>query len=148
MSALHRIIYCSRSRLSGAPARIEAEIARILERSRMNNAAAGLGGALLFSEGCFAQVLEGPLEPLSAAFERIQCDERHAEVALLARERAGERYFPLWTLAYAGAARLARQGLAGRTGLSEAFAQRSAAAGHRILATLGELAGERRVAAL
>ena len=59
---LHRVVYCSRNLISGAPATFELSLADILTRSRRNNTANGITGGLLFSAGCFAQVLEGPLD--------------------------------------------------------------------------------------
>jgi len=60
-------------------------------------------GGLLFSEGCFAQVLEGPQDAVEAAFERIQCDARHCEVVVLQSGPITKRDFPDWSMAFAGA---------------------------------------------
>ncbi len=54
---LLRVVYVSRSLLPETAA--EAELERILARARRGNAALGITGALLFSEDCFAQALEG-----------------------------------------------------------------------------------------
>ena len=74
----------------------------ILAVSRANNARDGVTGGLLFSEGCFAQVLEGPLGAVEAAFERIQCDARHCEVVVLQSGPVAKRDFPNWSMAFAG----------------------------------------------
>ena len=102
MSKLHRIQYCSRSCIPGDPARVLAEIEAILAASRTNNARDGISGALLFSAGCFAQVLEGPGEAVELAFERIQCDARHSDVTVLGSGGIALRDFPDWTMGFAG----------------------------------------------
>ncbi|WP_158295618.1 BLUF domain-containing protein [Crenalkalicoccus roseus] len=97
---LFRVIYISRNLIP--PSATEAEIGRILEASRRRNAALGVTGALLFSEGAFAQVLEGPLASVEEVFETIQADPRHREVVVLEAGRVPERAFPEWHMAYVG----------------------------------------------
>ena len=99
---LNRIIYCSRNRLRGSDETLHAEIGKILEVSRANNARDGLSGGLLFSDDCFVQVLEGPLAALQNAFERIQCDARHGEVTVIQTGPIASRDFPEWSMAFTG----------------------------------------------
>ena len=58
---IHRLLYCSRNTMTGSLEDQQREITQILEKSRTNNSANGITGALLFNSGFFAQVLEGPL---------------------------------------------------------------------------------------
>ncbi|KQQ87669.1 BLUF domain-containing protein [Aureimonas sp. Leaf324] len=102
-ASLHRLVYYSRNHISGDAAAFAAHVDDILARSRTNNARDGITGALLFNAGCFAQVLEGPLATIEAAFERIQQDERHGEVALLALDPIAARSFPNWAMGFVGA---------------------------------------------
>ncbi|MGB7757747.1 MAG: BLUF domain-containing protein [Salinisphaera sp.] len=102
--SLYRLVYFSRNTVPGDPEAVRAEIETILERSRRNNAAARVTGALMFNDGCFAQVLEGPHDAIQATFERIQCDERHADVKVLAFDRRSTRGFAHWSMAYVGTA--------------------------------------------
>jgi hypothetical protein len=102
MSSLYRLVYYSRNHVSETPETFTAEVADILEKSRVNNARDGITGALLFNAGCFAQVLEGPLEAIEATFERIQQDERHGEVSLLSLDPQEERSFPNWAMGFIG----------------------------------------------
>ena len=102
MTQLHRVLYCSRNIIPGAVEAIAADVREILAVSRVNNARDGVTGGLLFSEGCFAQVLEGPLDAVEAAFERIQCDARHCEVVVLQSGPIAKRDFPDWSMAFAG----------------------------------------------
>ncbi|RFC61967.1 BLUF domain-containing protein, partial [Fulvimarina endophytica] len=49
-----------------------------------------------------AQVLEGPLANVEAAFERIQQDDRHGDVSLLALDPIETRSFPNWAMGFVG----------------------------------------------
>ena len=100
-SSLYRLVYYSRNRLD-TPDRL-ATMHAILDKSRENNRRDGITGALMFNTGCFAQVLEGPLEKVEETFERIQCDDRHGEVSLLALEPVAGRSFPEWSMGFVGA---------------------------------------------
>ncbi len=102
MTSLHRVLYCSRNLIPGASEAVAADIRSILAASRRNNARDGITGGLLFSRGCFAQVLEGPLDAVEGAFERIQCDGRHGDVTVLQSEPIAARDFPDWSMAFAG----------------------------------------------
>ncbi len=102
MTLLYRVLYCSRNLMSGDADAVQCEIRSILSKSRANNERDGLTGGLLFSEGCFAQVLEGPIEAVERAFERIQCDDRHEEVTVLQSGPVEARDFPNWSMAFTG----------------------------------------------
>ena len=102
MITLYRVLYCSRNTIQGSPEQVEAEIRGILAASRRNNGRDGITGGLLFSDGCFAQVLEGPVAAVEEAFERIQCDERHSEVTVLQAGPIERRDFPDWSMAFTG----------------------------------------------
>ena len=97
-----RLIYTSRNMMRGEPEQVEQEIASILDISRRNNASVDVGGVLLFNNGCFLQVLEGPLELVTSTFERIQCDRRHADVVILEAGEVAERLFADWSMAFVG----------------------------------------------
>ena len=99
-TALFRLVYCSRNTISPQQDMI-TEIAGILAISRINNARDGLTGALLYNDDCFAQVLEGPLGLVQQTFERIQCDERHADVVILDARHVETRMFGMWDMALA-----------------------------------------------
>ncbi|MFG5120397.1 BLUF domain-containing protein [Methylorubrum sp. POS3] len=102
---LRRLVYYSRNRTSGASGAMDGTIRSILAASRVNNARVGVTGALMFNAGCFAQVLEGPSAAVEATFERIQQDERHGEVSLLAYDAVEARLFTEWSMAYVGASK-------------------------------------------
>ena len=102
MTELYRILYCSRSTLGEDTASAIEEIRKILAVSRVNNGRDDVTGGLFFSRQWFAQVLEGPVEMVESAFERIQCDDRHCDVTILQSGPIDVRDFPSWSMGFAG----------------------------------------------
>jgi hypothetical protein len=100
---LYQLVYYSRNQVPGSPDNLLGQVRNILAASRRNNAEAGITGALMFNAGCFAQVLEGRREVVEATFERIQRDDRHGEVSLLAFEPIEARQFGHWSMGFVGA---------------------------------------------
>lgn len=98
---LFRVVYCSRNSVPAAQGDPQAEVARILATSRANNARDGVTGALLYSNGCFAQVLEGKLAAVQRTFERIQRDPRHRDVIMLEATHIQVQLFGAWDMALA-----------------------------------------------
>lgn len=100
--SLVRFVYVSRNIMEGDYEHLSQQIEQILDNSRSNNSQAGITGALMFNSGLFAQVLEGPAEAVEQTFERIQCDQRHADISLVLSEPVSERSFEQWSMAYIG----------------------------------------------
>jgi hypothetical protein len=122
---LFRLVYCSRNTIIGQQRDPAVEVGSILAASRSNNARDGVTGALLYSDGCFAQALEGELDAVQRTFERIQCDPRHGDVIVLQAGRAIGRLFGAWSMALAEAADPAKASAT----LTRALAQQNADAG-------------------
>lgn len=93
------LVYFSRSTIPSD--RVDEEIRSILDSARKNNANCDVTGALLYSGGYFAQVLEGPLHAVQSTYERIRSDPRHAEVSLLSSKPVTGRSFGEWSMAHA-----------------------------------------------
>jgi hypothetical protein len=93
MPPLQQFFYVSRS--LAAPRQVE----ELLELSRGLNARDGITGALLYSGGYFAQVLEGPVDMVRATMARIVLDGRHTAVRPLLDEPIAQRRFGAWTMA-------------------------------------------------
>jgi len=98
---IHKSVYCSRNQIRGTPEEIIREIRIILSSARRNNPRTEVTGALLFNEGLFAQVLEGPVDSVSPIFEIIQRDPRHSDITVLENGEAERRDFPEWSMAFA-----------------------------------------------
>jgi hypothetical protein len=90
---LQQFFYVSRS--LAAPQQVE----ELLELSRGLNTRNDISGALLFTGGYFAQVLEGPQDKVHATMARITLDGRHAAVRPLLDEPTSQRRFGDWTMA-------------------------------------------------
>ncbi len=99
---LFSLAYFSRNAIEGNSDEMRAALAKILASARRNNASRGVTGALLFSDGCFAQVLEGPREAVEEVFETIQCDPRHSDVTIMHLHEVEQRSFGGWSMAFAG----------------------------------------------
>jgi hypothetical protein len=101
-NSLFHLIYVSRNEIQGDQKDVLLEIEDILTTARENNAKKEITGALIFNDGCFAQVLEGPQEAIEDLFEDIQQDERHSHALVLSCEPIQTRSFSKWSMAYHG----------------------------------------------
>jgi hypothetical protein len=138
--ALYRLVYYSRNLIPGEPADIAAEIGSILQSARRNNAPLGVTGALIFNSGVFAQALEGPRKNIEEIFERIQRDQRHSDVQVLAFEETPERKFPNWSMAFIGRSVEGRN-LFSRIGEATGF-ESGRMEGERVLETINSIVAE------
>ena len=90
------LVYVSASvRLFG-----ESEIAEILAQSHRNNGRAGITGMLLYRDGNFLQVLEGPDAAVESTLQRIRNDERHRGILVMRKDKIESRAFSEWTMAF------------------------------------------------
>jgi hypothetical protein len=79
----------------------DRELVDILESSRLNNARDDIGGMLVYHDGSFLQILEGPPEAVDAAYTRIKGDPRHSNIIPLLRKKVDQRSFPEWSMGFA-----------------------------------------------
>ncbi len=96
-----RSIYSLIYRSQASRAVHEVTLNALLRKARQYNQSARLGGLLLFANGQFLQVLEGPEPALSDLYARIRADPRHYEVRTLSYGPITERAFPDWRMAFA-----------------------------------------------
>ena len=89
------------------------ELAQLLEVSRDNNARLNLTGMLLYADGSFFQVLEGPADVVDALYAKIENDARHAQMTLIIKEPIPRRYFDDWTMGFHKVSREELDGIAG-----------------------------------
>jgi hypothetical protein len=78
----------------------EDEILDILLIARQNNERLGVTGMLLYRDGNFLQVLEGPASVVDSLIQRIRHDPRHAGVIVVSRKNIEERQFQEWSMAF------------------------------------------------
>ncbi|HEY2231479.1 MAG TPA: BLUF domain-containing protein [Xanthobacteraceae bacterium] len=91
-----RLTYYSRNRLDRLAGAMHDRIHDILIESVANNRRDDVTGALIHDERWFAQALEGPETMVSATFERILRDRRHADVRLIKMQPVATRRFDAW----------------------------------------------------
>ena len=92
---------------SAAATRLTKEaVVELLTRSRTNNARLGISGMLLYVDGSFLQILEGPADHVRLLFARIAQDERHGAVVKLVEEPIEARSFADWSMGYADVSRV------------------------------------------
>ena len=76
------------------------ELLEILHASRRNNQAGLVTGLLLYKDGNFMQVLEGPEESVMEIFGKILKDTRHTDITVLTTDPIKERQFADWKMAF------------------------------------------------
>lgn len=81
---IERIIYVSEA----APRTGLDEVYGIIRSAHARNGAQGVSGALLYLDGWFAQLIEGPAEAVGETFARIAVDSRHQRLSLRIRATA------------------------------------------------------------
>jgi hypothetical protein len=72
----------------------------LLAKSRENNARRGLTGILLYKDGNFMQLLEGPEQAVRDLMDAIQQDSRHQGLIVLSQTTVAERSFPEWSMGF------------------------------------------------
>ncbi len=97
---IFRLIYMSEVALPDEAGPYAAAIDEILRWSRDWNNDNGVTGALLFSDGYFAQILEGPAPVIKGLIGNIICDNRHRHLRLLECGLVPSRLFGNWSMAY------------------------------------------------
>ena len=94
-NTLHRLLYVSRV-ADVFRQRFEADMARIVALSEVNNRRRDVTGVLVSHEGWFVQALEGRREVILELYNHIAADPRHEAVQLVSLEPARERIFGAW----------------------------------------------------
>ncbi|MDP1734848.1 MAG: EAL domain-containing protein [Sulfuritalea sp.] len=90
--ALYFLIYVSQAT---QPMSIEA-LADLQKQSRSFNRSTGISGYLVYQDGYFMQMLEGPRDTLLALMDRIRADPRHRDVRVVIEGPAQRRVFQDW----------------------------------------------------
>lgn len=90
------IVYVSAARHAFTPVELEV----LLEKSRANNRRDGVSGVLVYRDGDFLQVLEGPEEAVRRTYDRIAQDPRHGGVIVLDESPITQRNFGDWSMGF------------------------------------------------
>lgn len=79
------------------------ELQGILTTARRHNTTQGVTGLLVYHDGSFLQVLEGPANAVLPLVARIEGDPRHTRFRLLASREIETREFGQWSMGFAEA---------------------------------------------
>ncbi|MDF7811633.1 BLUF domain-containing protein [Hymenobacter sp. YC55] len=94
--SVYQVLYHSRA--TSLPS--EADLVDLLESSRRFNAEHQITGLLLYSEGRYVQVLEGPEADVRALYGRIKADTRHEHVVTVLEGPEPQRRFADWRMGF------------------------------------------------
>lgn len=78
----------------------KAELLELMRRSSANNAKRDITGMLLFKDGNFMQVIEGPEAAVMDVHDIISKDPRHKGLITLLKGQQKERQFPNWSMGF------------------------------------------------
>lgn len=95
-TSVYRIIYRSRAVHRLSPAQLQ----ELLDQAHQGNARLLVTGLLLYSEGTFVQVLEGPEEAVRTLYAKIHQDSRHTQVEMVVEGLLPTRQFDEWSMDY------------------------------------------------
>lgn len=76
------------------------DLVALLHQSRANNERLGITGLLLYKDGNFIQMLEGPEEAVRSLFRTVSADPRHDGVIRLLEQQVAEQRFPDWSMGF------------------------------------------------
>jgi blue light- and temperature-responsive anti-repressor len=79
----------------------EQNLVELLKKSRANNAHHDITGMLLYNNGSFFQILEGPKDKVEQLFATVCADQQHSKVITIICEPIANRAFGDWTMGYA-----------------------------------------------
>jgi uncharacterized membrane protein (DUF373 family) len=96
MNNLIRIVYIS---VATKPFS-EDDLLHLLAKCRSSNTEKSITGQLIYSDGSFMQVLEGPEAAIDATYNKIKDDPRHKNVQLIERDVIQERQFRDWSMGF------------------------------------------------
>ena len=94
--SVYQLLYAS----GGTRTVTDADIDDILRTSRVNNAALGITGLLLFADNMFIQVLEGAESDVQKLALRIKRDPRHRNFMELIEQHSPVRAFAQWQMGF------------------------------------------------
>ena len=88
--------YLSQSKLDWTDEAID----ELLERSKRNNATRKITGAMIYANGYFMQLIEGPQIAVDELYSAIEADPRHDVLSLLHNQEIKDRHFSDWAMEY------------------------------------------------
>ena len=81
------------------------QLLSLLERARVVNSGLGITGMLMYEDGSFFQVLEGPPNAVRSLYKKISADKRHRRITKIIEEPVARRLLPDWSMGYSSVTR-------------------------------------------
>jgi len=78
----------------------DRDLVALLTESRDKNLVSEITGLLLYKDGNFMQLLEGPEQAVRTTMEKIKIDSRHRSVRVLMEEETPKREFGDWSMGF------------------------------------------------
>jgi hypothetical protein len=78
----------------------ETELLDLLDKARSNNGALDITGMLLYRDGNFMQLLEGPEQVVTSLVQKIKRDPRHRGFQTLLQQTKDTREFGDWQMGF------------------------------------------------
>jgi hypothetical protein len=78
----------------------DMDLLNLLAGSRDKNLVSEITGLLLYKDGNFMQLLEGPEPAVRATMEKIKVDPRHRAIQVLMEEEIPTREFSHWSMGF------------------------------------------------
>ena len=78
----------------------DSELAEMLKENYLNNRRANINGMLIYTEGSFIQVLEGPEDSVKRTYQEIVQDSRQKNIIKLAEDTINVPNFNNWSMAF------------------------------------------------
>lgn len=73
---------------------------KLVEQAENYNCENGITGILLYDGYLFMQLLEGDRDAVKSLFTRVEQDDRHTNVSIIAEGEISERTFSNWAMVY------------------------------------------------
>ncbi len=96
MAKLYALTYLSRAARDLLPEELDS----ILLQARLFNAAEQITGVLLYGDGRFFQLLEGPEASVLKVFDRVSRAQAHKSIRVLSKGPIAERFFESWHMVF------------------------------------------------
>jgi len=76
------------------------DLRQILDQASHFNQLHQVTGMLIYRNGSFIQVLEGPRDRIQQLYSNISADIRHHQIQLVIQDQAERRYFADWSMGF------------------------------------------------
>ena len=78
----------------------QAELQSLLKVCRSNNEKIGITGMMVYAGGKFLQILEGEPEVINTLMEKLEKDQRHANIVVMNSDLLAHRHFDQWSMGF------------------------------------------------